>query len=234
LSGPWLQKKERDHAKGTAMNKIDSRNLSRFILATSAAALAAVTITAAGFLGHGTSPAHASDRPGTPSNVTTMVNAGPLQAITVFWNNTAHESTCVEFSTTKDGQPVDLGAGCVRDSFLGAAPVEHEFDHLGAGSNYCFQLRARQGNNGDPQDGLVSEQWSAPVCATIPLPPPSPTLKTTSGVIASTSTLGSAESHVSVASSGSGFTPATSVFNDSPLWGSPTPVPTPIGPVHPR
>jgi hypothetical protein len=212
------------------MKSIDNRNLSRTLLTTSAAALAAVTITAAGLVGHGATPAHASDRPGTPNNVTTVVNAGSLQSITVFWNNTAHESTCVEFSTTKDGQPVDLGAGCVRDSFLGAAPVEHEFDHLVAGSNYCFQLRARQWNNGDPQDGLVSDQWSAPACATIPLPPPA---KTNSGAIASASALSGAESHVSVASSGNGFTPATSVFNDSPLWG-PAPVPTPIGPVHSR
>jgi hypothetical protein len=162
-----------------------------------------------------------------------MVNAGPQQAITVFWNNTAHESTCVEFSTTKDGQPVDLGAGCVRDNFLGAAPVEHEFDHLDRGSNYCFQLRARDWNNGDSQNGLVSDQWSAPVCATIPPPPAPPAPKTNSGVIASTS-LSGAESQVTIGSTGNGSTSATSVLNNAPFFGTPTPVPTPIGPVHPR
>jgi len=144
--------------------------------ASAALAIAAV-LGAAALAGHGAMPASACglfgcDRPGTPNNVSTMVNVGPQQSITVFWNNTASESTCVEFSTTKDGAPVDLGAGCLRE---GSGPaIEHEFDNLQREVQYCFQVRARDWNNGDPQDGLVSDQWSAPACATIEAAPSQP------------------------------------------------------------
>jgi hypothetical protein len=144
---------------------------------TSAALAVAAVLAAAGLTGHGAMPASACglfgcDRPGTPDNLSTLVNVGPQQSITVFWTNTASESTCVEFATTKDGGAVDLGTGCLRD---GSGPAAaHEFDNLQRQAQYCFQVRARDWNNGDPQDGLVSDQWSAPVCATIGPAPTQP------------------------------------------------------------
>ena len=132
---------------------------------------AAVAVVLAGFATAGgvgaPRAAHAADRPGTPIDVTVASNA-PWE-LTVSWLPTASEDACIEFQSTQNGQPVDLHAGCVdRSSDTSRLLGERQsktFTGLDYNSTYCFQVRARDWNDGDPQSGYVSELWSAQVCA---------------------------------------------------------------------
>lgn len=111
------------------------------------------------------------DRPGTPTNV--QATPGSTGDILLTWTNTSSEEACTEFLTTEDGQQVDLGLGC-QGGFLVAVGQQEQRDvtaNLDPGHSYCFQARARDFNNGDPQDGNVSDQWSAAACAYAPFPP---------------------------------------------------------------
>jgi hypothetical protein len=118
----------------------------------------------------------AADRPGTPINVTAIAQAATASrapSVRVLWTNTATEDVCVEFYTTLNGSPTDLGAGCVNH---GLSSSDYVFEGLQPQATYCFQVRAREWNGGDPQDGLVSNDWSAPACTTATaayVPPPS-------------------------------------------------------------
>jgi hypothetical protein len=127
-------------------------------------ALAAVIIF--GLLSPGIAPVHAADRPGTPTNVTATAQdptSSRLPSVRVSWTNTATEDVCFEFYSTQNGSPSDLGAGCVGH---GLASSDYVFEGLQPTTTYCFQVRARDWNGGDPQDGLVSNDWSALACAT--------------------------------------------------------------------
>lgn len=127
-------------------------------------ALAAAIIF--GLLMSGIAPVRAADRPGTPTNVTATAQdptSSRPPSTRVSWTNTATEDVCFEFYSTQNGSPLDLGAGCVDH---GMASSDYVFEGLQPLTTYCFQVRARDWNGGDPQDGLVSNDWSAPACAT--------------------------------------------------------------------
>lgn len=133
------------------------------------------------------------DRPGTPTNAQAV--AGTNGDIMVSWVKTATEETCAEFQITENGQSADLGTGCVYDGGLSGPgqTVQRDFGSLQPAQTYCFQVRARDWNNGDPQDGYVSDLWSAQACAvasypslgaqtaTAPQQPGAPTLEVASG-----------------------------------------------------
>jgi hypothetical protein len=142
---------------------------SKSIVKSAALALVLTGLGTAGILSGAATPraAHAADRPGTPIDVMIASNA-PWQ-ITVSWVPTASEDACIEFQITQNGQPVDLHAGCVdRSSDTSRLLGERQstsFNSLDYNSTYCFQVRARDWNDGDPGSGYVSEVWSNPVCA---------------------------------------------------------------------
>jgi hypothetical protein len=118
------------------------------------------------FLTHGVPTVHAADRPGTPTSVRAWAQdatAARPPSIRVQWANTATEDVCFEFNVTQNGAPANLGAGCVNH---GLGSSDYVFEALQPETTYCFQVRARDWNGGDPQDGLVSDRWSAAACAT--------------------------------------------------------------------
>jgi hypothetical protein len=214
------------------MNTSNYPNPRHIARATIAAVLSAAVISVAGVASHGALPVQASsDRPATPINVTAVDHA-PAGSILVSWTNTSSQEVCFEISTYKDGSPVTLGypSPCQIGPGLGDSLM---YEHLDAGSTYCFEVRARQWNNGNPQDGLVSDQWSNPACDTVPVPAPAPKPPTAESATA-TLLAGSEMMHTLEGTSSSDFIPATSVLNHPAVFGTPTPVPTPIGPVHPR
>jgi hypothetical protein len=143
------------------------RSLYHSTRAIASGALAAVALlAAAGLSGHGVAPAHAANRPGTPTGVRAWAQdptATRPPSIRVQWTNTATEGVCFEFNVTLNGAPTNLDAGCVNHG-LGAS--DYVFENLQPDATYCFQVRARDWNGGDPQDGLVSDLWSAAACAT--------------------------------------------------------------------
>lgn len=46
----------------------------------------------------------------------------------------------------------------------------YTFRNLDYSATYCVQMLARNWNDGDPQDGLVSDNWSSFACATVSIP----------------------------------------------------------------
>jgi hypothetical protein len=189
------------------MNSQSRGTFSKFARLSTAATLAGLALVAASTLS-GSRIALAADRPGTPNNVWALAQeptATRAPSIRVHWNNTATEDVCFEFYSTINGSPVDLNAGCVDH---GNASDEYVFEGLQPQASYCFQVRARDWNNGDPQGGYVSDAWSAPACAaTDKLPtPPRPVNPPASATIGDHAVLTGGEGQPAyVSSSASGF-----------------------------
>jgi len=97
------------------MNKQNRAQIAHLTRLSTIAALTGLALVTATTLS-GARTADAADRPGTPNNVTAIVQgaaSGRAPSIRVRWNNTATEDVCFEFNTTMNASPADLGAGCV-------------------------------------------------------------------------------------------------------------------------
>jgi hypothetical protein len=141
-------------------------------------------------------------RPGTPTDVKLSVE--DHRRVYFRFRNTAKEPVVFDFDLTINGRAADpqslnnknwyLNCGvpdepsdplCTRAIYKGPFTYKgdqgEEFqiysNRIPASSNVCMRVIAREWNNGDPQSGLVSEQWSAWACGTtkpLPIPPPPP------------------------------------------------------------
>jgi hypothetical protein len=129
------------------------------------------------------------DRPATPAAL--QASSDDPGSLTLSWLPTANEEVCYEFIGTENGANVDLTShephsyvtplrthtadygrhtGCVyggaaEDRLIGERQ-QYIFTGLDYGATYCVQMRARDWNDGDPQSGYVSADWSDASCAT--------------------------------------------------------------------
>lgn len=122
-----------------------------------------VTMTLLTTLATPTADAACTDRPGTPTGVTTRVTSEFPPMIQVRWTNTATETVFwdVEMTDERGNIAEALPAGIGRGDEGVGLPVTNTYT-VPAGVTRCFRVKARTERH---TGGCVSEIWSNRACA---------------------------------------------------------------------